>query len=96
MKTDRSSSDAHPRSAPAGVQLQRDPLRSSQRQSAPPWKETTPRTFQRRLGPGSTPCTTRMESYYTSRLEHVFTEEFLRRCGLSDGEIFHALGALHP
>lgn len=33
---------------------------------------------------------------YTSRLEHAFTEEFLRRCGLSDDEIFHALGALHP
>lgn len=33
---------------------------------------------------------------YSSRLEHGFTEEFLRRCGLSDDEIFHVLGALHP
>jgi hypothetical protein len=33
---------------------------------------------------------------YSSRLEHAFTEEFLRRCGLSDDEILHALGALHP
>ena len=33
---------------------------------------------------------------YASRLEHAFAEEFLRRCGLNDGEIFHALGALHP
>jgi hypothetical protein len=33
---------------------------------------------------------------YSSRLEHAFTEEFLRRCGLNDDEIFHALGALHP
>lgn len=34
--------------------------------------------------------------FYSSRLEHAFTEEFLRRCGLSDDEIGHALGALHP
>lgn len=33
---------------------------------------------------------------YGSEPEHAFTEEFLRRCGLSDGEIHHALGALHP
>jgi hypothetical protein len=33
---------------------------------------------------------------YGSRLEHAFAEEFLRRCGLTDHEIFHALGALHP
>ena len=33
---------------------------------------------------------------YESRLEHGFTEEFLRRCGLTDDEIFEALGALHP
>lgn len=33
---------------------------------------------------------------YVSRLEHAFTEEFLRRCGLRDDEIDHALGALHP
>jgi hypothetical protein len=33
---------------------------------------------------------------YSSRLEHSFTEEFLRRCGLTDEEIFEALGALHP
>ncbi len=33
---------------------------------------------------------------YFSRLEHAFTEEFLRRCGLTDEEIFEALGRLHP
>ena len=33
---------------------------------------------------------------YSSRLEHAFTEEFLRRCGLTDEEIFEALGRLHP
>lgn len=33
---------------------------------------------------------------YSSRLEHLFAEEFLRRCGLTDDEIFEALGALHP
>lgn len=33
---------------------------------------------------------------YESGLEHAFTEEFLRRCGLDDDEVFHALGALHP
>ena len=33
---------------------------------------------------------------YESRPEHAFAEEFLRRCGLSDDEIMHALGALHP
>lgn len=33
---------------------------------------------------------------YVSRLEHAFAEEFLRRCGLNDGEIAHTLGGLHP
>lgn len=33
---------------------------------------------------------------YFSRLEHAFAEEFLRRCGLADAEIFAALGPLHP
>ncbi len=33
---------------------------------------------------------------YFSRVEHTFAEEFLRRCGLTDTEIFEALGALHP
>lgn len=33
---------------------------------------------------------------YGSRLEHAFSEEFLRRCGLNDAEIAHALGGLHP
>ncbi len=33
---------------------------------------------------------------YFNRLEHRFTEEFLRRCGLADAEISRALGALHP
>jgi hypothetical protein len=33
---------------------------------------------------------------YFSRVEHTFAEEFLRRCGLTDAEIFGALGALHP
>ena len=33
---------------------------------------------------------------YESGLEHAFTEEFLRRCGLKDDEIMEALGALHP
>jgi hypothetical protein len=33
---------------------------------------------------------------YESRPEHSFAEEFLRRCGLTDDEIHHALGALHP
>ena len=33
---------------------------------------------------------------YESRLEHSFTKEFLRRCGLDRTEIDHALGALHP
>lgn len=33
---------------------------------------------------------------YPSRLEHAFTEEFLRRCGLHEDEIEHTLGALHP
>lgn len=35
-------------------------------------------------------------SHYESGPEHAFTEEFLRRCGLTDDEIMHALGALHP
>jgi hypothetical protein len=33
---------------------------------------------------------------YGSRLEHDFTKEFLRRIGLGQAEIDHALGALHP
>jgi hypothetical protein len=33
---------------------------------------------------------------YFSRVEHLFAEEFLRRCGLEDHEISEALGALHP
>jgi hypothetical protein len=33
---------------------------------------------------------------YQSRVEHLFAEEFLRRCGLTDDEVFAALGALHP
>lgn len=33
---------------------------------------------------------------YESGAEHAFTEEFLRRCGLTNDEITQALGALHP
>lgn len=33
---------------------------------------------------------------YQSGPEHAFAEEFFQRCGLTNDEILHALGALHP